>query len=278
MSHKNSSLGRLSAPQHLVTTVSKPADSDRLAPNEAATRSTSADRRIHTSPVAPALSDASGVDGAAPTRSVQLSIDVASDSEQASDEWTESAQSRRSPTKARLVRKSRRAQQTLLDVSSGHSQSTAAVAADSHSAPVSAKRSLSSALGSSSSGGSAPKRAKSSVGLAATDELKRSQAKSASLQLRWEGRKEGFAIECLFPQRGHPAARQKAQLQESAPAQRLSFRPGCARRLDAERLASACELTVRPKASTLRPRKRPHCPLEGTHHCKIEFPSLARCS
>ena len=115
---------------------------------------------------------------------MQLSIDVASDSEQASDEWTEWARLSRGSTKARSVRKSRRAQQTLLDVSSGHSQSTAAAAADSHSAPVSAKRSLSSALGSSSSGGSAPKRAKSSVGLAATDELKRSQAKAASLQLR----------------------------------------------------------------------------------------------
>ena len=90
----------------------------------------------------------------------------------------------RGSTKARSVRKPRHAQQTLLDVSSGHSQSTAAVAAAPHSAPVSAKRSLSSALGSSSSGGSAPKRAKSSVGLAATDELERSQAKAASLQLR----------------------------------------------------------------------------------------------
>ena len=188
MSRQSSSLGRLSAPQHHVTIVSKPAASDRPAANQVKARSTSADRPADTSAVASALLDDSDVNGTAPTSSVQLSINVASESEQSSDEWTESAWLSRGLTKARSVRKPRCAQQTLLGVSSGQSQSSAAVAAASHSAPVSAKRSLSSALGSSGSGDSAPKRAKSSVGLAAIDELKRSPAKTAlaSLQLRWQ--------------------------------------------------------------------------------------------
>ncbi len=164
--------------------IDREADSTRPAATEVTTQVSSISRRPNMLTTSLTSLDDSSDDVEVQIQSTRRSVKVSSesDSEYLSDSAVKSAQSSRNTSQLHSGRKPSNVRAQQKRQSSSGAQSKAV----STTATVNAKRSLSSALGSGDSGGSAPKRARSAatVTSAQSDTEKRDKAKIAGLQLR----------------------------------------------------------------------------------------------